>query len=192
MYVKLLQESGYEWSALGFSLSYNSTLERSKEILPKYAFGKPGESKFLESFYMWWDVTAPRFFWQEADTYRLSTKQSQSTIHTLMKKDIVVEDFEYPIPLDYIDFMNDIVRKYKAEKGPEKKLLKVKLKNALPEGYKQRRIWCFNYKTLQNIYIQRLGHDLPQWGIFIDSVLEQISHPEFIIQNYEKTLTEGE
>ena len=73
MEVIKLEECGYKWAALGFSLSYKSTIERTMQILPKYAFSKPGEAKFLESIYLWLDVTAPRFFWQEADTYIFAT-----------------------------------------------------------------------------------------------------------------------
>lgn len=185
MKIAVLREAGYDEAALGFSLSYNSTIERAKEVMYKYAFGIPGESKFLESMYMWLDVTAPRFWWQEADTYRLSTKQSESTMHTLMKKDLDIWNFEYPIPLAYIEYMNGLVKTYKESRtSSDKKKLKLELKNALPEGFLQRRIWVFNYKTLQNIYIQRITHELPQWQFFLNSVLTSIEFPEFIVKGY--------
>lgn len=58
MNVLKLNECGYEESALGFSLSYNSTIDRAKELFPTYAFKGNGESKFLESIYIWVDVNA--------------------------------------------------------------------------------------------------------------------------------------
>jgi hypothetical protein len=102
MQVRLLSEHGYEESALGFSLSYNTNIERAKELFPKYAFKQGGENKFLESIIIWLDVTAPRFWWQEADTYRISTKQSESTMHTLCKTELTEDDFEYSIGKDYL------------------------------------------------------------------------------------------
>ena len=59
MEVKVLAECGYHESALGFSLSYNTTVERAKEILPKYAFKNNGENKFLRSMQIWLDITDP-------------------------------------------------------------------------------------------------------------------------------------
>jgi len=168
-----LSEHGYEESVLGFSLSYNSTIERSKQILPKYAFGKSGESKFLEMIMIWVDVTFPRYVWSEADTYRIATKQSESTMHTIAKKELSQENFEDPIPEFYIDFLNTLIRN---------KASLVEIKNALPEGFLQRRIWMFSYKTLQNIYIQRIDHRLPQWKQFLNTLIQSLDHPEFILK----------
>lgn len=178
MKVIKLNESGYEESALGFSLSYHCTIERSKEILPKYAYGKPGENKFLESIYIWLSVEAPRFWWQEADTYRLSTKQSESTMHTLCKTGVTQDNFEYPLPDIFIELINNAIQNYNQDKSIGIDYIK----NLLPEGFLQERIWVLNYKTLQNIYIQRKNHRLPQWQKFLTAVLEQIEHPEFIVK----------
>jgi len=184
MKIAKLNEQGYEESALGFSLSYNTSLERTKQILPKYAFGVPGESKFLESIMLWWDVTAPRYWWQEADTYRVGvTKQSESTMHTIMKRPLTQEDFEHHIHGYALQHVNDLIFSYKKkENAEEKKEVFLRLKSNLPEGFLQRRIWMFSYKTLQNIYTQRYNHKLPQWKEFLDYALENIEHPEFIIK----------
>lgn len=179
MKIKVLNESGYEEAALGFSLSYNTNIERAKELLPKFAFEIPGENKFLESIVIWLDVIAPRFWWQEADTYRIgSTKQSESTMHTILKKPFTNDMFEYPLSSTLLDLLNNTrvcitTKEYGDMPLPE-------FKNYLPEGFLQRRIWCINYKTLQNIYIQRKNHRLPQWTLFLDAVLSEIEHPEFI------------
>lgn len=178
MNVLKLEEAGLKWSALGFSLSYNSTLERTYEILPKYAFAKPGESKFLEMIVLWIDVTSPRYWWQEADTYRVgTTKQSESTMHTLKKKPLSQNNFEDDVPEFFIDYLNTMIKN-------GSKL--VEIKNILPEGFLQRRIWMLSYKSLQGIYNQRHDHRLPQWRKFLSDLIDQIDHPEFIIQNYQK------
>ena len=57
-----------------------------KEISEKLHDKDEGHNKFLESIIIWAEVTAPRYWWQEADTYRLSTKQSESTMHTLIEE----------------------------------------------------------------------------------------------------------
>jgi hypothetical protein len=183
MEVKIIKESGYDEAVLGFSLSYNSTIERTKQILGKYAFGKPGENKFLESIYIWLDINAPRFWWQEADTYRLSTKNSQSTMHTICKKVLDQGDFEFPIFEETLDKLNWYIYMYKNEENKDsKKEFFYIIKNNLPEGFLQRRIWCMNYKCLQNIINQRLDHRLPQWKFFCKEILGQLQFPEFVIK----------
>ena len=181
MKVTLLKECGYEEAVYGFSLSYNSTIERTKQILPKYAFGRSGERKFLESIYVWLDVTAPRFIWSEADTYRISTKQSESTMHTLHKRPLIMEDFEYELPENMLDIVNRQRIKFL-----NKEITKGKFKSCLPDGYLQTREWCFNYGILQNIYNQRHDHELEEWHYFLDVILKNIEHPEFIVNPNEK------
>lgn len=189
MDVKIIKETGYEEAVLGFSLSYNTSLERVKQILPKFAFGIPGEGKFLESIIMYLDVRGSRAWWAEADTYRVgTTKQSESTMHTITKRRLTKNDFEDGFVFDEtLIRINDLIEDHKLETDKEKKKdLFVKIKRSLPEGFLQRRIWMMSYKTFQNIYWQRKTHRLPDWNIFIKAVLEKIEHREFIIQeNYE-------
>jgi hypothetical protein len=150
--------------------------------LPKYTFAKPGENKFLESIYIWLDVDAPRFWWQEFDTYRIGiSKQSASTMHTICKKELMQDSFEDPIFDESLYQLNLAIYYWKNETNIEKKkeLFSI-IKNNLPEGFLQRRIVCMNYKCLQNIYIQRKDHRLPQWRFFLSNVLRHIEHPEFI------------
>ena len=175
MNIKVLNEAGYEAAVLGFSLSYNTSLERTKSILPKYAFGIPGENKFLESIQIWIDINAPVFWWVEFDTYRVGiTKQSESTMHTLKKSKLTRDNFEYVINFEQLDYLNAMI-----ENGGTPIEI---LKNCLPTGFLQRRIVSMNYKCLQNIYNQRHNHRLPQWKYFCSEMLKQIEHPEFIIK----------
>ena len=79
MKVEILKEAGYDEALLGLSLSYGTTIERAEEVAKKIASKNGGHNKFLESIIMWIDVTAPRYWWSQMDTYRMMTKQSQST-----------------------------------------------------------------------------------------------------------------
>jgi len=188
MKVTVLSEHGFEEALLGLSLSRNQTVERMKEIAVKKAFGESGEAKFLESIFVWLDITAPRYWWQEADTYRLSTKQSESTMYSLCKHEITIDNFEdgeYNKDRleNIIKTLNQFILEYKnCANVEERKRLKLSIKQLLPESYLQRRVWVMSYKTLQNIYNQRKNHFLPEWKIFFDSVLKDIKHPELILE----------
>lgn len=187
MKTRIVKEAGYWIAAFGFSLSYNSTVERAKQLFPTFAFKQGGENKFLESIMIWLDVTAPRFWWQEADTYRVgTTKQSASTMHTVMKKELTNDDFEYPIHEDILKELNYNIWCYNdLSSSPAKESYFLAIKNILPEGFLQRRIWMMSYKTLQNIYNQRKNHRLPQWKTFFMDVIPNIQHPEFIVKDYD-------
>lgn len=183
----VIEEAGYESAMLGVSLSWASTPERAKEIAPNLAHKGGGHSKFLESMYLWLDVQFPRYVWQEADTYRVgTTKQSASTMHTLTKGILTGELFDGYINPEQLTYLNAVIKNYSEEKDAAlKKELFLELKGNLPESFLQRRIWVFNYATLQNIYRQRYHHKLPHWKIFLDSIISQISHPEFIVKTKE-------
>ena len=56
----------------------------------------------------------------------------------------------------------------------------VEVKQKLPEGFLQRRLWVINYKCLRNIILQRRTHRLPHWHMFIKAVLLQVEHPELL------------
>mgnify|MGYP003800758625 CR=1 FL=1 len=184
-----LNETGYEEAALGFSLSKNSTTTRAKEILPKFAFGIPGENNFLEFICTWYDITAPRFWWQEFDRYRVGVSRlSESTMHTLTKRKISTCDFEYVMDNEIVEELNDTIRMYSECTGENKKHFFLQLKNTLPEGFLQRRIVMMNYKALKNIIEQRRNHRLPQWQLFCDAILSTVEHPEFLERKTEDAI----
>lgn len=178
MKVAILKEVGCQETLLGLSLSHGVDVDRAAEVALKLACKDGGENKFLESIYVWLDVTAPRFWWQEADTYRISSKQSESTMHTIHKRLLTQDDFEGVIVTDLLNIINEYVARYQNERSTKRL---VELKNVLPEGFLQRRIWVVNYKTLRNILLQRTNHRLPQWKYFCKYITEHVEHSELLL-----------
>lgn len=177
MKVKIIKEVGYNEAMIGLSLSYGTTVTKAEEVAIGLARKDGGHNKFLESIFVYLDVTAPRYWWQEADTFRISTKQSESTIHTIHKMILKQDNFELPIPMITLDYLNLLISKYKEHKT-EYNL--ENLKNNLPEGFLQRRIWVVSYKTLRNIIIQRNNHKLSGWKMFCKVICENVENPEFL------------
>lgn len=178
------EEAGYEQALLGLSLSFydhKTPLDEWWDEPKKARAGKRalalamrqgGHNKFLETIQVWMYVQAPRAFWSEFDTYRSGvTKNSASTMHTLSKRTVTMEDFEEGTAPASIIAFNDVLRK---------KPSVTELKLALPEGWLQERLVCTNYKVLQHIINQRHDHRLKQWPQFCNAVLAQVQHPEFI------------
>lgn len=143
-----------------------------------------GEDKFLRQIGYIWDVTAPRFWWSEADTYKLATvAQSESTMHTIMHRELVQEDFEAPIPEPYLEHLNSIIKEYRETQDKSDFL---RLKNELPEGFLQRRIWSMNLANMKNIVKQRMHHRLPQWKIVCKAFIEET--PDFLLTIYDNQI----
>ena len=187
MQVKVLNEAGYEEGLRGMAYSFKDRAEdvdewwwvgaydRAEKRAPLLAPKDGGHNKFLESIVVWIDIEACRAFWSEFDTYRVgTTKQSESTMHTLSKRAPTYSDFEPNTPTGIIDTFITL--------WPYIKHDVTTLKLALPEGFLQRRLVCTNYKVLRNVIAQRTGHRLIFWQQFIDDVMKQVAHPDLLMQ----------
>lgn len=182
-----MKEFGYEEALFGIGLSYGKVSgyatpeeamrhdewSRLCELAPQLAlYGVGGHDKFLRQIGVILDITAPLYWWKQMDTYKVSTvAQSESTMHTLMKKPVTKDCFEFGyVPDFYIDFLEDL-RKHKDFS---------KLNACLPQSWLQRRIWTGNYAVLKNTILQRENHKLPEWKFFFDALLPTLSHPELL------------
>jgi hypothetical protein len=169
--VRILEEHGYDSAMLGLSLSHNQDPKRMPDVAQRLAFKGDAHNKFLESLAVWLDIDAPRYWWQQFDTYRAGvTKQSESTMHTLTKQTLSQEDFEHPLPAGMLAHLNDLIQRGDWEQ----------VKWLLPESFLQRRVVCLNYMVLQRMIRQREAHRLEEWHFFSDQILAQVRHPQFL------------
>lgn len=135
-----------------------------------------GHNKFLESITMALDIRAPRYWWQEFDTYRVGmTKQSESTIHTITKRKIEATDFEEldensPVLKELNALRENYIAADARGDNPAREAIFRQIKNILPEGYKQRRIVVTNAMSLKNMLAQRSNHRLKEWHDFRDAL----------------------
>lgn len=141
--------------------------------------------KFLRQIVVTVDITAPLFWWKEADTYKVgTTANSTSTMHKLTDKPITLSCFETG---DYcpeiitsgeevnylIQFLEGLRQKYKATK--DKRYWK-ELVRWLPESWLQTRTITLSYENIRNMVHQRSNHKLVEWskeeGEEIDSFIK--------------------
>ena len=184
-YVRVLCEAGFKEALFGLSLSYRTLTPLEINGTKRYfdddqhflklckiaetlAFKQGGHNKFLESMQVWLLIRGSLSFWKQFDTYRVgTTKQSESTMHTLRKRALTENDFTketFCIPTINQNFSIDEMR------------------DSLPSGFLECRVVNTNYKTLQNIIHQRKNHRSKKWNIFIEQLLKQIQHPQLLIQ----------
>lgn len=181
MKITKLEEAGYYSALRGVNLSYRKDKTVKSEpnyyLALKLAHKQGGHNKFLEAIMIWIEIEAPRGWWQQFDTYRVGvTKQSESTMHTIVSHELTQEDFERPLPPVVLEELNKAIEVGDLEE----------IKNQLPEGFLQTRVVALSYKTLQNIYKQRKNHKFLPWAVFVENVVSQINIPEFIDINKER------
>lgn len=144
-------------------------------ILAKKLINAGGEHrKFLRQIQVWCDIQLPRYIWQELDTYKFGVKNSRSTMHTIMKKEITIEDFylgESPSTMtkDLFEYVVSRLNYLRGQYLSTKDYDYVKqMKRILPESFLQMRTWNTNYEELLNVYKQRRNHKLnDEWSIVI-------------------------
>lgn len=146
-------------------------------------------SKFMRMINVTVDVTAPLYWWKEADTYKVGTvRNSCSTMHKITAKEFELDDFSHD-QLDsfsikhlkaLIDYLNEIREWYQREKiDPVKKKAWWQLIQLLPSSYNQRATLQLNYAVLRNIYHSRRNHKLNEWHDFCDWI-ELLPYSELI------------
>lgn len=139
------------------------------------------DRKFLRQIFVCADITAPLYWWKEADTYKIATvANSTSTMHKLATTPITIDCFEtgdYAPGLEISDSKDTVVAnvngiiefcealRLKYLETKDKRYWK-ELVRWLPEGWLQTRTWTADYETLRAMYRQRKAHKLTEWHEF--------------------------
>ena len=149
--------------------------ETDKDLSIRLQQAGPEHCKHLRMIFVWADITAPRYWWNEYDTYRAGVeKVSCSTMHKLMARPLTEDDFEHDsVNNDFLNYviesLNTSMEAWRFEHDPEtKKEIWRSIIQALPQSYLQKRTVCMSYAAIRNIVKQREGHKLIEWKQFID------------------------
>ena len=131
----------------------------------------PEHSKFMRQIFVTVDITAPLFWWKEADQYKVGTvTDSTSTMHKLMSKPFTPDLFEFDSVekemagsiCEHLEYWR---QRYLGEADQTvKKQLWRAIVEVLPEGWMQMRTWSGDYAVLRNMYFQRKNHKLKEWS----------------------------
>lgn len=153
--------------------------EKDKDLSMKLARNGPEHAKHLRMIFVWADICAERFWWNEADTYRFGVeKVSCSTMHKITAKPFEYTDFgfeeedhdSYKDAMANAAFMEDLRQAYLKADEEHKKEAWYRIIRNLPQSYIQKRTVVFSYAALRNIYRQRKNHKLGEWHTFCDWV----------------------
>ena len=155
--------------------------KKDLELATKLCNAGDEHAKFLRGITAWLDIKAPRYWWQEMDTYRIGTESlsSESTMHTITKDDLSSTDFAGEPSTLILDVIDQIKQIRTLDISDGEKL--VAIKQILPESFLQRRIRSFSYQTLRRIYKQRKSHRLVEWRLFCTAIESLPYAEDFII-----------
>ena len=132
--------------------------------------------KYLRQIFVSMDITAPLYWWKEADQYRIGvTTNSCSTMHKIHAKPFELDDFSHEHvsswnmnTLKYvIDCLNADRENYLITKDKEYWWQLIQL---LPSSYNQRRTITMNYENVMTIINQRKGHKLDEWNDLVEEL----------------------
>ena len=147
----------------------------------------PVHGKFRRMIDVSADITAPLYWWKEFDTYRIGVeKNSCSTMHTLHKRNLTMDDFSTEhlfgtsgfLLSNVIDQINIYRRIY--IKNPEDKDYWWQMIQLLPSSYNQKRTVKMSYEALSDMYEYRQNHKLDEWRDFCFWI-EKLPYSELII-----------
>lgn len=142
--------------------------------------------KFARMINVTMDITAPLYWWKEADVYKVGTvANSCSTMLKIAAKEFTLDDFSHEHLLkndgvnyfvwdtsesDAIDVLNHVIFALnyyrKAYLETKDKLYWWQMIQLLPSSYNQKRTIQLNYQVLWSMYKARKGHKLDEWNEF--------------------------
>lgn len=148
--------------------------ENDLDLAQRLLKAGPEHRKYLRQIFVSVDITAPRYWWQEFDTYKIGTvANSCSTMHKLHIKPFELSDFsinesnEHNADLEnIISIICDKLNIYRSMylESKDFSLIK-KMKKILPESYNQKRTVTLNFEVLLNMVNQRRNHRLSEWKV---------------------------
>lgn len=138
--------------------------------------------KFMRMIAVYLDITAPLYWWKEADQYKVGTvTDSCSTMHKIHAKEFELDDFSHEHIINSVSMgaqeievrispMQALLTTIECLNSYRELYLETKDKKywwqliqLLPSSYNQRRTIMLNYEVLANIYKSRRNHKLDEW-----------------------------
>ena len=165
--------------------------ENDLELMQKLIKAGSEHRKFMRQILVSVDITAPLYWWKEADTYKVGTvSNSTSTMHKLASTPITMDCFEMDdyVELDngfctdmwnsLIEWLEGLRQKYNETKDKRywKELIRL-----LPESWLQKRTITMNYENLINMYRNRKNHKLTEWSKSFCDWVKNLPYAEELI-----------
>ena len=155
--------------------------KNDRSLMQRLSNAGTDHRKFMRMMPVYVRITAPLYWWKEADTYKIGTvANSCSTMHKIQENEFTLDDFshEHLVKTNLLDIIiNDlnsnrtIYNDYDNQSDEFKAKFSKKdvwwqMIQLLPSSYNQTRNVMMNYEVLANIYNSRKEHKLDEWREF--------------------------
>lgn len=129
-----------------------------------------GHNNFLCGIRVSFDLTVPRYIWQEAQRYHwFDIVSSQSTMHKITEMSLETSEFTKDTPVWSIETLRAAVFECNTDKT---ECSFRKLKSSIPEGLLLTTRISTNYQQLRTMYHQRKFHRSQEWQQFCEWIQE--------------------
>ena len=129
-----------------------------------------GHSNFLCGIRVSFDLTIPRYMWQEAQRYHwFDIVSSMGTMHRIAQMTLDSQAFTEETDIRSVDVLQGFISEYAKDKSEENFRL---LKAAIPEGLLLTARISTSYAQLKTMYAQRKDHRLQEWRQLCKWMLE--------------------
>ena len=161
--------------------------ENDLSLMQRLSNAGTDHRKFMRMMPVFVRITAPLYWWKEADTYKIGTvANSCSTMHKIQEKEFTLEDFSYEHlnketklklmeVINYLNISRDCFRSDTSRKDFWWQMIQL-----LPSSYNQTRNVMLNYEVLANMYHSRKNHKLDEWIKFCKWI-ENLPYSDLII-----------
>ena len=176
------------WNKSDSDLSTDSLGNADLDLAIRLRNAGTDHRKFMRMITVYFDITAPLYFWKEFDTYKVGTvANSCSTMHKIAAKEFTLEDFSCEhLQNSWLAHLKETIRllneardAYNWCNTDAKKDWWWQMIQLLPSSYNQRRTVMLNYEVLANMYKSRRNHKLDEWHTFCDWI-EKLPYSELI------------
>ena len=184
------EENHTEQCSNGFVLGDND-----HSLMQRLSNAGTDHRKFMRMMPVFVRITAPLYWWKEADTYKIGTvANSCSTMHKIQEKEFTLDDFshEHLVKTNLLDIIIDdlnsnrtIYNDYDNQSDEFKAKFSKKdvwwqMIQLLPSSYNQTRNVMLNYEVLSNMYHSRKNHKLDEWREFCKWI-ENLPYSDLIV-----------
>ena len=169
--------------------------ENDHSLMQKLSYAGTDHRKFMRMMPVFVRITAPLYWWKEADTYKIGTvANSCSTMHKIQENEFTLDDFshEHLVKTNLLDIIIDdlnsnrtIYNDYDNQSDEFKDKFSKKdvwwqMIQLLPSSYNQTRNVMLNYEVLANMYHSRKNHKLDEWREFCKWI-ENLPYSDLIV-----------
>lgn len=154
--------------------------ENDYTLMQKLSKSGADNRKFMRMMPVYVRMTAPLYWWEEFDTYKVGTVSNSCNnmaMHKIQEKEFTLDDFsiehlndDRSAELSNVEWLEHLIHHLNRDRlrfiETKDKKFWWQMIQLLPSSYNQTRNVMMNYEVLANIYKSRKYHKLDEWREF--------------------------